>query len=312
MGRAARRVPIKAHGVTAASLMTPRGFERRAAPYIFIAPFYILFLVFSLGPMIYALYLSFFRWAGTGTMDYIGFANYGNLLQDPVFLKAIMNTTVYAIGAFVVILPFALFLALLVNSAVIRLKALFRVSFFLPILASTVASTLMFLMLYNTQFGLFNQVFEQLGLPRQEWLSERNVKAAVLLVAAWRYTGLNMLYFLTGLQTIPEELYEAAQVDGAGMRAQFWNITLPMLRPVMIFVGIVTVIGSLQLFAEPLLLANGGPNNASLTIANYLYRSGFTYQKLGYAAAIGYVLALLIFVLALIQLRFFGAFRKED
>ncbi len=286
--------------------------ERKVVPYVFISPFYILFIVFSVGPLIYALYLSFFRWPGSGPMRYVGLGNYEYLTGDPVFLKSLGNTVYYAIGAFFFILPLALLLALLINSTLIRLKSLFRIGYFLPILTSTVAATIMFLMILNNQFGLINQGLALLGIPAVKWLDQELVKVSVLLVVTWRYTGINVLYFLTGLQSIPPELYEAAQVDGAGGWAQFRYITIPQLRPIALFVGVVTMIGSFQLFAEPLLLANGGPNDASLTIANYLYRMGFTNAKLGYGSAIGWVLALIIFGLSFIQLYLFGAFRKED
>ena len=286
--------------------------ERKVVPYVFISPFYMLFIVFSVGPLIYALYLSLFRWPGSGPMRFVGLGNYEYLTGDPVFLKSLWNTIYYAIGAFVFILPLALLLALLINSALIRFKSIFRIGYFLPILTSTVAATIMFLLIFNNQFGLINQLLGSIGIPALKWLDEELVKVSVLLVATWRYTGINVLYFLTGLQSISPELYEAAQVDGAGTWAQFRYITIPQLRPIALFVGVVTMIGSFQLFAEPLLLANGGPDNASLTIANYLYQSGFTYARLGYGSAIGWVLALIIFGLSLIQLTLFGAFRKED
>ena len=234
------------------------------------------------------------------------------LAGDPVFLKSLGNTVYYAIGAFFFILPLALLLALLINSTLIRLKSLFRIGYFLPILTSTVAATIMFLMILNNQFGLINQGLALLDLPAVKWLDEELAKVSVLLVVTWRYTGINVLYFLTGLQSIPPELYEAAQVDGAGTWARFRYITIPQLRPIALFVGVVTMIGSFQLFAEPLLLTGGGPNDASLTIANYLYRMGFTNAKLGYGSAIGWVLALIIFGLSFMQLYLFGAFRKED
>ncbi len=286
--------------------------QRKVVPYVFISPFYILFIVFSVGPLIYALYLSLHRWPGTGAMRHVGLGNYTYLAGDPVFLKSLWNTVYYAIGAFLFILPLALVLALLINSTLIRLKSLFRIGYFLPILTSTVAATLIFLMIFNNQFGLINQGLALLGIPALKWLDEELVKISVLAVATWRYAGINVLYFLTGLQSIPPDLYEAAQVDGAGTWAQFRYVTIPQLRPIALFVGVVTMIGSFQFFAEPLLLANGGPNEASLTIANYLYRMGFTHAKLGYGASIGWVMALIIFGLSFVQLYLFGAFRKDD
>jgi len=286
-------------------------YQRRLAPYLFISPFYILFVVFALGPLIAALYFSMIKWPGTGPMTFLGLANYLELFEDEIFLKSLGNTTYYAIGAVFVILPVALFLALLINAAVVRAKSLFRIAFILPVLTSTVAATIMFLLMFEHQYGLFNVALEAVGLNALKWLDEELVKLSVLLVAAWRYTGLTMLYFLAGLQSIPTDVYEAASVDGAGRWTTFWQITLPLLRPVSLFVVVVTIIGSFQFFAEPLLLAGGGPNNASLTIANYLYRVGFSYLRMGYASAVGYILAVIIFILTLLQLKFFGAFGRS-
>ncbi|MDE0197657.1 MAG: sugar ABC transporter permease [Caldilineaceae bacterium] len=286
-------------------------YQRRLAPYLFISPFYILFVVFALGPLIAALYFSMIKWPGTGPMTFLGLANYLELFEDEIFLKSLGNTTYYAIGAVFVILPVALFLALLINAAVVRAKSVFRIAFILPVLTSTVAATIMFLLMFEHQYGLFNVALEAVGLNALKWLDEELVKLSVLLLAAWRYTGLNMLYFLAGLQSIPTDVYEAASVDGAGRWTTFWQITLPLLRPVSLFVVVVTIIGSFQFFAEPLLLAGGGPNNASLTIANYLYRVGFSYLRMGYASAVGYILAVIIFILTLLQLKFFGAFGRS-
>ena len=178
-------------------------YQRRLAPYLFISPFYILFVVFALGPLIAALYFSMIKWPGTGPMTFLGLANYLELFEDEIFLKSLGNTAYYAIGAVFVILPVALFLALLINAAVVRAKSVFRIAFILPLLTSTVAATIMFLLMFEHQYGLFNVALEAVGLNTLMWLDEELVKLSVLLVAAWRYSGLNMLYFLAGLQSIP-------------------------------------------------------------------------------------------------------------
>jgi len=282
-------------------------FGSRIAPYVFVSPFYIIFLIFGTYPLIQALRLSFMKWAGTGDMVFVGLRNYIRLLDDERFLQALWNTTYYALGAVFLILPMAFALALAVNSALIRVKSVFRVGFILPNLTSTVASAIMFILMFNKQYGLLNELLKALGLSPIGWLDREMVKASVLLVAAWRYTGINMLYFLGGLQSIPVPVYEAAAVDGANALRKFWHITLPLLRPVAMFILITTVIGSFQFFAEPQILANGGPKDASLTITMDLYREGFTNARMGYASAIGYVLAAIIFILTLIQLKVFGS-----
>jgi ABC-type sugar transport system permease subunit len=278
---------------------------RRILPYLFISPFFILFGAFSVYPLIQALYLSTMKWAGSGEMQFVGLRNYINLASDPVFLQSLGNTVYYAVVAVGIILPAALGLALIVNSALVRAKSFFRVGMILPNLTSTVAAAIIFTLMFDHNYGLFNGALKAIGFKPVMWLDPGLVKISVLLVATWRYIGINMLYFLAGLQGIPEELYEAAAVDGAGNTAKFWHITLPLLRPIAMFVVILTIIGSFQLFAEPMILAGGGPKNASLTIANYLYRSGFQFSRLGYASAIGYVLAFIILVLSLIQIRLF-------
>ena len=281
--------------------------ERRVLPYIFISPFFILFAVFSLFPLVQALYYSTMKWTGGSDMTFIGLRNYINLFDDPVFIQAVSNTAYYAIGAVFVIQPIALMLALVVNSQLVRLKSFFRVGVILPNLTSAVAAAIMFMLMFDHSYGLFNQGLLALGLPPAKWLDQDLVKFSVLLVAAWRYVGINMLYWLAGLQSIPGEVYEAAAVDGANSWTQFWHITLPLLRPVALFVLVITIIGTFQLFAEPSVLAGGGPKNASLTIAMYIYRAGFQFSRMGYASAMGYVLAAMIFALSLAQVRLFGS-----
>jgi ABC-type sugar transport system permease subunit len=291
-------------------------YQRRIAPYVFISPFYLLFVVFSLGPLIAALYFSVVKWTGTGPRVFVGLGNYLSLIRDDVFLKSFYNTVYYTAVNVLVLLPFALLLALITQSTLIRLKGVFRVGFVLPILTSTVAASLMFGMMFNRQFGLLNYLLEQFGLPAVHWLGQDMLKNSVLMVIGWRYSGMNMLYFVAGLQSIPVEVYEAAAVDGAGRWTSFWRITLPLLRPVILFVVVMAVIGSFQMFVEPSIVAegsfsaaSGGPNNAGLSLAMYLYRSGFQFARLGYASAIGYVLALIIFVATLIQFKVLGTSR---
>lgn len=297
----------RGRGVRTVGLYRWYALQRRVTPYVFITPFYLLFLLFGVYPFIRALYLSFTRWTGTEEAAFIGLSNYARLLRDERFLQALANTAYYAVGAVYGILPIAFGLALIINSPLVRFKSIFRISSIFPNLTSTVAASIIFILVFNKQYGLLNQLLGLIGIRPIGWLDKELVKIAVLLVAAWRYTGVNALYFLSGLQAIPEELYEAAAVDGADALRRFWYITLPMLKPVALFVVIMAVIGSFQFFAEPQLLAGGGPRNASLTVTMDLYLEGFVNARLGYASAIGYVLAVIIFLLTLIQLRVFGA-----
>lgn len=286
--------------------------QRRIAPYIFIAPFYILFIIFFAGPALFALLLSFTRWDGVDAIQGVGFTNYLNLLSDSTFGLSIVNTLWYMVSSLFIVCPLALLLALLLNAGVVRGKWLFRTIYFIPAVTSTVAIAIMFLLLYDQNYGLINAGLQVVGLPTVDWLDGSiSAKLAVIGLVIWRYVGLIMIYFLAGLQAIPFELFEAAWVDGANRWRSFLHITIPLLRPVIAFVAVVTLIGSAQIFEEPYILTKGGPADQTLSIVEYLYREGFENLQLGYASAIGVVLFVAIFALSLVQMRFLGTFRDD-
>jgi len=279
-------------------------------PYVFISPFYILFTLFFLGPTIFAFVLSFFNWSATSAPRYLGTQNYERVWSDPIFWQAVQNTLVYAGASLFIVCPLALLVALALNSDLLWLKPFWRAVYFAPIVTSSVAVTLSFVMLYNRDFGLINATLVSLGLNPVNWLGDRSVvRYAVIGVIIWRWTGLTSIYFLAGLQSIPKELYEAAQLDGADALRQFWYVTLPQLRPVILFVSIIVMIGSMQIFDEPQILTGGGPANASLSVVQYLYTRGINQVRFGYASTIGVTLFAAIFVLSLIQLRAGRSFR---
>ena len=286
--------------------------QRRLSPYIFIAPFYLLFVTFFLGPALFALYLSFQSWNGIDEIVFVGFSNFTELTKDPAFLKALGNTAIYSGASLFIISPLSLILALVLNATFVRLKDLFRTVYFTPIVTSSIAISLVFLVLYNQRSGLLNQALGVLGVAPINWLgSQQWSKVAVLGLVTWRWAGFNAIYFLAGLQTIPETLYEAAMVDGANRWDTFWHITLPMLRPVTLFVAVIVLIGSAQIFEEPYMLTRGGPVDSSLSIANHLYRVGMNYLRLGYASSIGFSLFAIIFLFSWLQMRLFGIFRED-
>jgi len=286
--------------------------QRRLAPYFFIAPFYILFVVFFLGPGLFALYLAFQRWNGIDEMRFVGMGNFFDLFQDQVFLKSLVNTAVYSAASLFIISPLSLILALALNAAIVRFKDLFRPVYFTPIVTSSIAISLIFLVLYNQRSGLLNQALAVLGVEPINWLgSQKWSKVAVLGLITWRWAGFNAIYFLAGLQTIPVSLYEAAMVDGANAWQSFWHITIPMLRPVILFVAVIVLIGSAQIFEEPYMLTNGGPVDSSRSIANYLYQVGLDYLRLGYASAVGFSMFAIIFFFSWLQMRLFGVFRED-
>jgi len=286
--------------------------QRRLSPYIFIAPFYLLFVTFFLGPALFALYLSFQSWNGIDEIVFVGFSNFAELTKDPAFLKALGNTAIYSGASLFIISPLSLILALVLTATFVRLKDLFRTVYFTPIVTSSIAISLVFLVLYNQRSGLLNQALGVLGVAPINWLgSQQWSKVAVLGLVTWRWAGFNAIYFLAGLQTIPETLYEAAMVDGANRWDTFWHITLPMLRPVTLFVAVIVLIGSAQIFEEPYMLTRGGPVDSSLSIANHLYRVGMNYLRLGYASSIGFSLFAIIFLFSWLQMRLFGIFRED-
>ncbi len=289
--------------------------QHKLAPYAFISPFYVLFAFFFLAPSLLALVLSLFRWDGINDPRFVLARNYGRLISDKVFAQAATNTAVYAIASLLIVLPLALVLAVLLNSKSLRFSNVWRAMYFTPVVTSTVAITLVFQIIYSRDTGLLNAPLIFLGLEPIYWLGDRSwVKVAIIILIVWRSTGLLTIYFLAGLQSIPEELYEAASIDGASMLQKFFRITIPMLRPIILFVSIIVLLSSIQIFDEIQILTNGtgGPANASMSVVQYLYERGYTRLRLGFASAVGTVLFATVFILSLLQLQWYGVFRKED
>jgi arabinosaccharide transport system permease protein len=290
--------------------------QRRMAPYLFISPFFIGYAVFFLYPVLWALYLSFFQQVGIGSEPkFVGLENYTNLLSDDTFLKALVNTTYYAAGSMLCIVPLALLLAVVLFMRNLHGREFFRLFFFSPTITSGVVVGIIFGLVFSADYGLINNfILKPLGLPAVRWLQDPQwIMPAIVILGIWRFTGINALYFMAGLQNISDEVREAAMIDGANRWQVFRYITLPLLRPVMVFVLTFAIIGSYNLFAEPSILvgAEGGPNNAGLFMTMYLYLTGFRFLKFGYASAIGYALAIIILILTLIQLRVMGIFRED-
>ncbi len=279
---------------------------RNIAPYLFLLPFFLIYAVFLIYPVFAALRLSFYESSGFGGDTFTGLDNYARLVQDSRYLEALKNTTLYALASVFILSPLALLVAVAIRSFVVptaAFKSFYRIVFFLPFITSFVVIALMFNLIFNNDFGLLNNALSALGLPTFNWLNnERVALLAIILVAIWTYLGINALYFLAGLQNIPEEVLEAAAVDGASRLQTFWRVTLPLLRPVILFVIVQATIFSYQIFEIPFLLTAGGPSDSTLTLAIYLYEVGFREFDRGYAAAIGYSMAIIAVVLAAIQL----------
>ena len=289
--------------------------RQRAVPYLFISPFYILFFVFMLGPALFAFYISFTGWRGLATPDFIGLQNYSYLLKDSTFHKSLLNTFKYAVVGVVIVIPIALFLASLLNITWLRGKSFFRAVYFLPVITPAVVVGIVFSMVYDQQYGIFNWALLQINLPIIKWMTADYFKLAVVGMIVWRWCGYHMVYFLAGLQGIPKDIYEAAAVDGANTFQKFLHITIPSLRPIIIFILVIMTISSLQIFDEPYMLLNdgrgfGGPQDSGLSITMYLYRTGFIFMRRGYGSAIGSILFTLILIIARIQTKVLGLFKE--
>jgi multiple sugar transport system permease protein len=281
--------------------------QDHVAPYFFVSPFFILFTIFFLLPSLFAIGVSFYKWKALGVPEFFGVRNFERLLTgDAVFWQAVKNTAFYVAGSLFVVAPLALLQALALNSKRLKFRMFWRAVYFAPIVTSTAAIAIVFRMLYNREFGFLNEFVMALGGMPVDWLGDRGVvKFSVMGVVLWRWTGLLAVYFLAGLQAIPDELYEAAAIDGANQRQRFFNITLPSLRPVMLFVAVIVVIGSIQIFDDPQILTQGGPANASLSVVQYLYTRGIDELLYGYASAVGVFLFVVIFALSMLQFRVF-------
>jgi ABC-type sugar transport system permease subunit len=279
---------------------------RRAAPYVFVSPFYVIFLAFGLLPIVFSLVVSLYDWRGTAPASFVGAANYQLLLRDPGFFKALWNTVFIWVGSVPPMIVLALVFAVLLNSQRVRFRGFFRTIYFLPVVTSLVITGLIFSFLFNSSFGLTNRLLEALGIAPFSMLTDPTwMKPVLILALLWRWTGNDMVIMLAGLQSIPADLYEAARVDGASGPQLFWHITVPLMRPVILFDAIISTIGTFNLFAEPFVLfgQDGGMGQAGLVTGTLLYQNAFVYFKFGYGAALAWVLALIVFVLSMIQLK---------
>lgn len=280
--------------------------------YVYISPFYILFAIFGAFPILFSFYLSFHLWRGHGPMIFRGLKNYSFLIHDRLFWIALWNTVVIWVAAHVPMLFLALILAFILNSGLVKFKQLFEAIYFTPMVTSSVAVAFVFMTMYGVRFGLINFGLKSLGLPSIDWWGGTGfwIKPAIIILFVWRWMGWNMVIYLAGLQGIDAELYDAAKVDGAGLRQIFWYITLPLLRPVILFTLVLSFVGGITIFDEPYLLTwmrtLGGTNHAGLTLALYLHNQGFVRGHLGYASAIAYVVCAIIVVLSVINLKLFG------
>ncbi|HSJ99207.1 MAG TPA: sugar ABC transporter permease [Myxococcota bacterium] len=283
--------------------------RRPPAALGFLAPALAALALFFFAPVAASLLLSLsdfdiYAIGDPDTLRFTGLRNYRTLLGDASFWTALRNTLFFVLVGGPLSVAVSLAGALLVNARAVRLRGLFRTVLFLPVVTTLVAVAVVWRALYHPRVGPLAQVLEVLGLPAIDWLGDpRFAMPAIILMAVWKNFGFNLVIFLAGLQSIPERLYEAARIDGAGGWQQLRHVTLPMLAPTFLFVSISTLIGYFQLFAEPYVMTNGGPSDATLSIVLLMYREGFRWWNLGYAASVAFVLFLLILAASALQLR---------
>ncbi len=276
-------------------------------PYFFIAPFLLSFALFTLYPLIQSVILTTRQSFGPGYDHYVGLANFSNILSDAKFWVALKNTLTFAIISVGIQMPLSLGLALLMNQPWLRGRSLFRLAIFSPALVGSVFVGIMSAIVFQKRTGMLNQVLHSLFNfdPDFPWLST-HLMPAMIIASLWMWTGFNMIYFLAALQNVDRELVEAASIDGAGPVQRFLHITLPTIRPVAGFVTLICMIASLQIFELPYLMLarlNSGPEDRGLTVVMYLYQTGFNIGDLGYASAIGWILAILLISLSILYRR---------
>ncbi|HEV7733465.1 MAG TPA: sugar ABC transporter permease [Candidatus Binatia bacterium] len=282
---------------------------KRWAGLGFVAPALGLLLVFFLLPTVAALLLSFtdfdvYTVADPSRLRLVAFGNYERLLHDDRFWTALRNTLWFVAVAGPLSVAVSLAAALLVDAKVVRGRAIFRTILFLPVVTTLVAVAVVWRYLYHPRYGVLNQLLGAAGIAPIDWLGDPKwALPALALLAVWKGFGFNMLVFLAGLQGIPERLYEAAALDGAGRWQEFRHVTMPQLAPTFLFVGVITAIGYLQLFAEPYVMTQGGPADSTLSVVLLMYEEGFRWWNLGYGAAVAVVLFLVILAASLVQLR---------
>jgi ABC-type sugar transport system permease subunit len=278
---------------------------RNRQAYLFISPFFIFFIVFGLYPIIYSFALSLHTWHANKPWDYIAFKNYANLLgRDPVFWTSFYNVVYVFVVNVPVMILLSVLIAVVLNNPARRHKDIFRIVYLLPYVTSVLSIAIVFYVLFDDKAGLVNLLLARVGIPPVHWLTSQSLsKISIDILVTWKWTGYNMIIALAGLQSIETQIYDAARIDGASGVRTFWQITFPLLRPVIGFQFIMSTIGTFNMFTEPYFLTNGGPGYSSLTLVLYLYRTAFKFFKLGYAAAIAFLTFILVLIPSVLQVR---------
>lgn len=287
--------------------------SKKVAPYVFVSPFILSFLVLTLYPTIQAFIMSF-QTILPGQSRFIGFNNYQRAFNDPVFYRALSNTTIYMVLTVVILVILPIFLAVLLDSKFALFKNFFRSGLFIPSLVSVVVAGIIFRLIFaESPLAIANQIIGFFGFDPVNWqLTGWSAMFLMVILATWRWLGVNILYFLAGLQSISDELYESADIDGANSFQKFRHITLPSLKPIIIFVTTISIIGGFRVFEESFIFwESSSPGNIGTTLVTYLYQQGIQRNDMGYGAAVGVIVLLIIFIVSIANLFFSGSF-KED
>jgi multiple sugar transport system permease protein len=305
-------VPIKRPGRVR---RVARDARKEWSAYAFLSPGLLLFIVFTIFALGFSFYLSFHEWSLINDeKPYVGLENYSDILDDERFHRAVANTFYFTGGSVPVTMFIGLLVALLLNEP-LRGRAFFRAAFFLPVVTPFVVVAILWKWLYNGDFGLFNYYLGKIGLINEplRWLADPDLAMpSVIIMSIWSGIGFSMVIYLAGLQSIPEELYEAAKVDGAGPVRRFWHITVPMLTPTSLFLLVIGIIGSLQVFTQIFVMTQGGPVERTTTMVYFIYLSAFKFFEFGYASALAYFLFALVFLLTLFQLRLYRRYAPAE
>ncbi len=280
--------------------------------YLFISPFFILFAVFGLYPVLFSLYLSFVKWDGLTEQKWVGLGNFVNMLYDDVFFISLWNTLVIGLMHIPIMFICAFIFALVLNATWLKFRGLFRAAFFLPCVTPIVVIAIVFQLFYGQETGFLNYLITKAGallpwanLKPVPWLaSEQWSKPSIAVLLVWRWTGYNMVLILAGLQGISKDYYEAAKIDGATALQCMWHITLPLMRPIFVFCGIMSLIGTVYMFDEIFVLTQGGPGMSSTNFGLYLFNTSFNEFKFGRASCMAYTVAFFVFLATLLILKF--------
>jgi ABC-type sugar transport system permease subunit len=278
--------------------------KKNILPYLLVSPYLIHFVLFVAFPVGFSIVLTFHNWNIISPMEYTGLNNYVRLVNDKTFLKSMGNTIIFLLIHIPLQILFALLLAEILNQK-IKLRGVFRGAFFLPVIVSGVVVTILWQQLYGYDTGLLNRLLVMIGLDKIGWLTDPNIAmASIAVMATWKNVGLYIVLFLVGLQTVPTQYYEAADMEGATHLQKFFKITLPMINPTIFMVVILSTIGGFSLFIEPYIMTGGGPLNSTISAVLYIYKQGFFYYHMGYAATLGLFFALIILTVIVIQKKF--------